>query len=77
MGSCTYFFSNFTTSVIFRIIRSKAKIFKFDVNLLLIKRDDFFRATWTILLPMQNMLDKRKFMLRCLLTVWAGEPSDE
>ncbi len=27
-----------------RIIKSKAKIFKFDVNLLLIKRDDFFGA---------------------------------
>ncbi len=36
--------SNFTTSVIFRITRSEAKIFKFDVNLLLIKRNDFFRA---------------------------------
>jgi hypothetical protein len=33
----------FTTSVIFRIIKSKAKIFKFNVNLLLIKRTDFFR----------------------------------
>ncbi len=40
----TCFLSNFTTSVIFRIMRSKAKIFKFDVNLSLIKRDDFFRA---------------------------------
>ncbi len=39
---CTYFLSNFTTSVIFRIIRSKAKILKFNVNLLLIKGDDFF-----------------------------------
>ncbi len=28
----------------FRIIRSEAKILKFDVNLLVIKRDDFFRA---------------------------------
>jgi hypothetical protein len=28
----------------FRIIKSKAKIFKFDVNLLQIKRDDFLRA---------------------------------
>jgi hypothetical protein len=39
-----YFSSNCTTSVIFRIIESKAKIFKFNVNLLLIKRDDFYRA---------------------------------
>jgi hypothetical protein len=46
MGSFTFthFSSNFTTSVIFRIIRSYAKFFKFDVNLLLIQRDDFFRA---------------------------------
>ncbi len=44
MGTCTYFSSNFTTSVIIRIIKSKAKIFKFDVKLFLIKRDDFFRA---------------------------------
>ncbi len=27
----------------FRIMRSKAKILKLDVNLLVIKRDDFFR----------------------------------
>ncbi len=38
------FLSNFTTSVNFRIIKSKAKIVKFSVNLLLIKRDDFLRA---------------------------------
>jgi hypothetical protein len=38
------FSSNFTTSVTFSIIKSKAKIFIFDVKLLLIKRDDFFRA---------------------------------
>jgi hypothetical protein len=38
---CTYFLSNFTTSLIFCIIKSKAKIFKFNVNLLLIKCDDF------------------------------------
>ncbi len=44
MGPSTYFLSNFTTSVIFLINKSKAKIFKFDVNLFLIKRDDFFRA---------------------------------
>jgi hypothetical protein len=44
MGTCTYFSSNFTTSVIIRIIKSKAKIFKFDVKLFLIKREDFFRA---------------------------------
>jgi hypothetical protein len=41
MEPCTYFSPNFTTSV---INKSKAKIFKFDVNLYLIKRDDFFRA---------------------------------
>jgi hypothetical protein len=69
MGPFTYFSSNFTTRVIFGIIRSKAKILKFDVNLLLIKRDDFFLANMDNLLPMQNMLDKRKFRLRCLLTV--------
>jgi hypothetical protein len=40
----TYFLSNFTISVIFRIIKSKAKIFKFNLNLLLIKRVEFFRA---------------------------------
>jgi hypothetical protein len=28
----------------FRIMRSKAKILKLDVNLLVIKRDDFFRS---------------------------------
>ncbi len=44
MESCTCFWSNFTTGVIFRIIRSKAKFFKFDVNLSFVKRDDFFRA---------------------------------
>jgi hypothetical protein len=44
MGGCTCFWSDFTTNVIFRIIRSKAKIFKFDVNLSFIKRDDFFRT---------------------------------
>jgi hypothetical protein len=44
MYKCTCFSSNFTSSVIFGIIRSKAKIFKFDVNLSIIKRDDFFRA---------------------------------
>ncbi len=44
MGASIYFSSNFTTSVIFHIIRSKAKIFKFYVNVLLIKRDDFFSA---------------------------------
>jgi hypothetical protein len=44
MGICTYFFSNFTTSLIFRINKSKAKNFKFHVNLFLIKRDNFFRA---------------------------------
>ncbi len=42
--SCTYFLSNFTTSVNFCVIKSKAKIVKFSVNLLLIKRDDFLRA---------------------------------
>ncbi len=41
---CTYFLSNFTTSVNFRVIKSTAKIVKFSVNLLLIKRDDFLRA---------------------------------
>ncbi len=40
----TCFSSTFTTSVIFRIIISIAKIFKFDVNLSFIKRDDFYRA---------------------------------
>jgi hypothetical protein len=44
MRAYTCFSSNFTSSVIFRIIRSKAKFFKFDVNLSFIKRDDFFRA---------------------------------
>jgi hypothetical protein len=34
----------------------------------------FSAPTWTILLPMQNMLDKRKFRLRCLLTVCAAHP---
>jgi hypothetical protein len=36
--------SNFTTNVIFHIFKSKAKIFKFGVDLLLIRRNDFFRA---------------------------------
>jgi hypothetical protein len=40
---CIYFLSNYTTSVIFRIIK-KAKVFKFDVSLSLIKRGDFFRV---------------------------------
>ncbi len=44
IGLYTCFSSNFTTSVIFHIIRSTAKILKFDVNLSFIKRDDFFRA---------------------------------
>ncbi len=44
MGAYKYFSSYFTTSVIFRINKSKAKIFKFDVNLFLIKRDDFLRT---------------------------------
>jgi hypothetical protein len=44
MESCTCFWSNFTSGVIFRIIRRKAKFFKFDVNLSFIKCDDFFRA---------------------------------
>ncbi len=38
------FLSVFWSCVIFRIIKSKAKIFQFDVNLYLIQRDDFFRA---------------------------------
>ncbi len=45
MKSCTYFLSNFTTSELnIRIIKSKAKIVKFNVNLLFIKRDDFLRT---------------------------------
>ncbi len=45
-----------------------------DLNLSLMKRDDFFRANLNnFTFTMQNMLDKRKFRLRCLLTVqlWA------
>jgi hypothetical protein len=60
----TYLSSNFTTIVIFHIIKSKAKIFKFGVNLLLIKRDEQFYLL--------NMLEKSKFMLRSLLTVYMG-----
>ncbi len=36
MRLCKYFSSTFTNSLIFRIIKSKAQIFKFDLNLLLI-----------------------------------------
>ncbi len=43
------FFANLSISlgkisVLFRIIKSKANIFKFNVNLLLIMRDEFFRT---------------------------------
>jgi hypothetical protein len=44
MGGYTYFLSYFTTSVIFRINKSKGKIFKFDINLFLIKRDNFLHT---------------------------------
>ncbi len=44
MKPCTCLSSYFTTIVIFRINKSKAKIFKFDSKLFFIKRDDFFRA---------------------------------
>ncbi len=37
-------FVKFHLELIFRIIKSKAKIFKFDVKLLQIKCDDFFGA---------------------------------
>ncbi len=71
IGAYTCFTSNFTINVIFRIIRSKAKIFKFDVNLSFIKRDDFSAHTWTIVRSIRNMLEKSKFMLCSLLTVTA------
>ncbi len=45
LGNHVHIFkSNFTTSVNFRVIKSKAKIVKLNLNLLLIKRDDFFHA---------------------------------
>jgi hypothetical protein len=56
MRLCTYFSSKFTASVILCIIKSKAKIFKFDVNLFLINRDEQCY--------LQNMLEKSKFMIR-------------
>ncbi len=66
------FLSNFTTSVNFRVIKSKARIVKFNVNLLLIKRD-FSAPTWIIVRRIREMLEKSKFMLRSLLTVWLLE----
>ncbi len=66
MGTSTYFSSYFTNSVN-SIYKSKAKIFKFDVNLFLIKCDDFLPAN------MNNFtfyMEKCKFKLHRLLTVY-------
>jgi hypothetical protein len=59
----------FTTSIIFSIINSEAKISKYDVHLLLIKHNDFFHANLNNFTFYTEMLEKSKFKFLCLLTV--------
>ncbi len=53
-------------------VKSKAKIFQFNINLYLIQRDDYSAPTWTNLRPIRNTQEKSKFKLRSFLTVYAG-----